>query len=111
MIKDYWDHLEKTKYPPLIKFGSTPNEQLIKFAVQQAINFVKPSYHYINEVNVWTCSMFTAQLQYKLEKLFTKAYAMENKNISEADVKEYVRQIIKKYHLQVVAVYPELKEY
>ena len=111
MIKDYWDHLEKTNYPPLIVFGNTPNEQLIKLAVKKAIDFIKPSYHYVNEVNIWTCDMFTAQLEYKLRNLFTRAYAMENKNITEAQVNEYVRLIIKKYHLQVVEVYPELKEY
>lgn len=96
-------------YDPLFTFKDEGMEALIKLSVNRTVNYMHDcGFYWANEVNIWAISMFTIQLQSKLEVLFKE---LNNRQETEFDYKECVREIIQNYHLEVVKVYPELKEY
>jgi hypothetical protein len=99
-------------YEPLIKFGDSGVEILVKGSVEMTINNLRSAHFYwANEVNIWTSTIFTFQLQLKMIKMLEKAREKTNNGVSDEQIKEDVRKIIKHYHLEVIKVYPELKEY
>jgi len=98
-------------YKPIFSFNS-PLEKLIKCGIDLTISKCKRAhFDWINEVNIFTCSIFTAQLEYKLRDLFNAYNERATDGSGFDDVNENVRLIIRAYHLDVVKVYPQLKEY
>lgn len=80
--------------------------------VDHSVNYVIADckqfhFYWIDKTNIWTESIFTFQLQCRLEKMVAKYF----KGMTEEDGKEMVREVIKMFHLRTIEKYPELKEY
>jgi len=81
-------------------------KKVLRKAVNAKVKSLRSSLYYeANEVNIWTTSIYTFQLQCFLEKIYSKSIT------SEEDCKEFVRNIIKTCHLEAIRLYPEQKEY
>ena len=75
-------------------------------AVKVKVKDLRSTYFDCDEVNIWTTSIFTFQLQCLLEK----SYRSVMKEEDEDGLKEFVRELIKTCHLEAVSLYPEQKE-
>lgn len=86
--------------------------KVITKAVKIKVRSLRSTYFDCDEVNIWTTSIFTFQLQCELEEVYGRAKQKVSGELANVDeVKEFVREIIKVCHLEAVRMFPELKEY
>ena len=92
-------------YEPVFQLSENNGiEHLVKIIRDRTIKYLHDcGFYWANEVTIWTYSIFTFQLQIRLRDAFKKAKPL--------CAEEIAKDIIAHYHLRVVAVYPQLKEY
>ena len=103
-LKEIGDHI--INRPEL----SNSIKKVVTDAVRVSLREFRSTYLECDEIRIWTQSMFTFQLQCRLEKAYIRGLGLTSKEDID-ECKEFVREIIKICHLEAVRLYPELKEY